>query len=50
VREAAQAITSFTAGMDAAAYAADAMVQAAVERKFEVIGEALSQLSKSGLP
>lgn len=46
VREAALAIQSFTAGMDAAAYAANQMAQAAVERKFEIIGEALNQLSK----
>ncbi|OYT93723.1 MAG: hypothetical protein CFE43_03130 [Burkholderiales bacterium PBB3] len=46
VREAALAIQSFTSGMDTAAYAGNAMAQAAVERKFEVIGEALNQLSK----
>ncbi len=46
VREAALAIQSFTRGMDGAAYAGNAMAQAAVERKFEVIGEALNQLSK----
>ena len=37
-------IQSFTAGMDSAAYAADARTQAAVERKFEIIGEAVSRL------
>ncbi|MDR3455446.1 MAG: DUF86 domain-containing protein [Rhodoferax sp.] len=46
VRESALAIQGFTAGMDAAAYAANDMAQAAVERKFEIIGEALSQLAK----
>ena len=46
VRESALAIQSFTSGMDAATYAGNAMAQAAVERKFEVIGEALNQLSK----
>ena len=46
VREAALAIASFTKGMDAAAYGANAMAQAAVERKFEIIGEALNQLSR----
>ena len=45
-KEAALAIQSFTAGLDAAAYAANAMAQAAVERKFEIIGEALNQLVK----
>jgi len=46
VRDAALAIQSFTAGMDVVAYAANEMAQAAVERKFEIIGEALNQLSK----
>jgi len=46
VRESALAIQSFIAGMDMAAYAGNAMAQAAVERKFEIIGEALNQLSK----
>ena len=46
VREAALAIQSFTAGLDVAAYMGNAMAQAAVERKFEIIGEALNQLSK----
>lgn len=46
VREAALAIQSFTTGMDASVYERNPMAQAAVERKFEVIGEALNQLSK----
>ena len=46
VRESALAIESFTQGMDAAAYESNPMAQAAVERKFEIIGEALNQLSK----
>ena len=37
VREAAKAIHSFTAGLDAQAFAGSELVQAAVERKFEVI-------------
>ena len=45
-RESALAIQSFTAGMDAVSYASNPMAQAAVERKFEIIGEALNQLSK----
>lgn len=32
--------------MDVTAYEGNAMAQAAVERKFEIIGEALNQLSK----
>ena len=46
MRDAALAIQPFTAGMDAAAYAANEMAQAAVERKFEIIGEAHNQLTK----
>jgi uncharacterized protein with HEPN domain len=46
VREAALAIQSFTVEMDAAAYSSNEMAQAAVERKFEIIGEALGQLAK----
>lgn len=47
VQEAGQDIQSFVRGMDAATFADNALVQAAVERKFEVIGEALNQLSKA---
>lgn len=47
VREAAQAIELFVAGMDASGYAQSELVHSAVERKFEVIGEALNQLSKA---
>ena len=46
VQAAAQAILTFTRGMDAAAYSANEMAQAAVERKFEIIGEALNQLAR----
>ena len=46
VRESALAIQTFTQDMDATGYAANVMVQAAVERKFEIIGEALNQLSR----
>lgn len=46
VRASALAIQSFTAGMDAATYTSNALVQAAVERKFEIIGEALNQLAR----
>jgi uncharacterized protein with HEPN domain len=46
VTEAVHAIEGFIAGLDAQSYAKSAMVNAAVERKFEIIGEALNQLSK----
>ena len=46
MRQAASLISEFTEGLDFDAYAADAMVRAAVEREFEIIGEALSQLAK----
>ncbi|WP_346308623.1 HepT-like ribonuclease domain-containing protein [Limnohabitans sp.] len=39
-------IQTFTTGLDVTAYQNNELVQAAVERKFEVIGEALNQLSK----
>ncbi len=46
VREAALAIEQFVENMDASAYAANPLVHSAVERKFEIIGEALGQLAK----
>ncbi len=45
-REAARAILVFTKDMDEKAYAINELVQAAVERKFEVIGESLNQLAR----
>ena len=46
VRESVLAIQSFIEDMDVTAYTSNAMAQAAVERKFEIIGEALNQLAK----
>jgi len=46
VQQAADAILRFVAGLDVQTYAATEVVHSAVERKFEIIGEALSQLSK----
>lgn len=46
VRESALAIQKFIAGMDVDAFTASDLVQAGVERKFEIIGEALNQLAK----
>jgi uncharacterized protein with HEPN domain len=45
-REAANSILTFIKDLDAAGYAGNEMVQAAVERKFEVIGESLNQLAR----
>ena len=47
VEQAGEAIECFTEGMDQAAYAGDFRTKAAVERKFEIIGEALNILSTS---
>jgi uncharacterized protein with HEPN domain len=46
VKQAANAIVRFSAGLDAASYADNPLVRSAVERQFEIIGEALNQLSK----
>ena len=43
---AAQSIEQYTADLEFADYTADEMVQAAVERKFEIIGEALSRIRR----
>jgi uncharacterized protein with HEPN domain len=45
VREGADAILRFTAGKSADDYLADEMLRAAVERRFEIIGEALGRLA-----
>lgn len=46
IREAATAIQSFIAGVEFPAYADSPLLHSAVERKFEIIGEALNQLAK----
>ncbi len=45
IREAADAVRRFVSGLDAQTYAGNDVVRSAVERKFEIIGEALNQLS-----
>jgi len=46
VQQALAAINEFTAGLDAEGYRASALIRSAVERQFEIIGEALNRLSK----
>jgi uncharacterized protein with HEPN domain len=46
LREPALAIQSFVADPNSRICASNSMAQAACERKFEIIGEALNQLSK----
>jgi uncharacterized protein with HEPN domain len=47
IANASESIRSFTAGKDLDAYLQDDLLRAAVERKFGIIGEALSQLLRS---
>ena len=44
MRLAAERIAQFTAGKTLADYTGDAMVRSAVERQFEIVGEAASRL------
>ncbi len=46
IAQAAELIAQFTAGETLSNYMQNAMLRAAVERQFEVVGEALSQLAK----
>lgn len=46
IKKAAGLIKEFTAGKQFADYTCEAMLRAAVEREFEIVGEALSQLAK----
>jgi uncharacterized protein with HEPN domain len=46
MQRAGQLVAQFTAGRDFDAYLADIMLRSAVERQFEIIGEALAQLAK----
>jgi len=47
VRQAADTILEFIAGIDLKTYTETQVIHAAVERKFQIIGEALNQLSKA---
>ena len=44
---AAELVKTFSAGRGFTEYQADAMLRSAVERQFEIVGEALNQLSKT---
>jgi len=46
IAQAADELSAFTAGSDLNRYLSDAMLRRAVERCFEIIGEALAQLRK----
>lgn len=46
MHDAADAILRFVEGHDFSAYLADHMMRSAVERQFEIIGEALNRLSQ----
>lgn len=46
IQQAADTILQFIAGIDVRAYAENELVHSAVERKFEIIGEALNQIAK----
>jgi uncharacterized protein with HEPN domain len=46
VRQACARVAEFTAGKSFGDYTQDAMLKAAVERQFEIIGEALNRLAK----
>ena len=46
IHRAATLLTEFTAGKAFSDYTRDAMLRAAVEREFEIMGEALTQLAR----
>ena len=47
IQRAVELLREFTSGKTLLDYEADAMLRAAVEREFEIIGEAMAQLAKA---
>ena len=47
VQQAARRIDPFLRGHDIGTYLADELARSAVERQFEIVGEALAQLAKA---
>ncbi len=47
IQRAAALVREFTGGKTFADYEADAMLRSAVERQFEIIGEAMTQLART---
>ena len=47
IRRAAELLREFTSGKTFADYEGDAMLRSAVERQFEIIGEAMTSLAKT---
>ncbi len=45
IKDAVDAIARFNGSLDSSRYAGNEIVRAAVERKFEIIGEVLNQLA-----
>ena len=50
ISSAADLLTAFIAGKSLVEFQSDPLLQAGVERQFEIIGEALAQLAKSDEP
>ncbi len=50
IQQAARGIVEFVKNKDLSQYEADAMLRAAVERQFEIIGEALRRLLQEDAP
>lgn len=50
IREAASAIKAFVAGQSFYDYMADELLRSGVERKFEIIGEALNRIKRDDPP